>query len=112
MSLLPKKLHLLSLLPDGLVLTHGSRRQDNMRYLTFDDGPDPQHTPRLLDLLGKHGIHASFFLVGQKVEQHPLLVERIVAEGHMLGNHSYSHWSFKFMDLERSCRRSIAPMRC
>ena len=96
MNMRPRKHRLLSLLPDALVLISGSRR-DNARYLTFDDGPDPTYTPPLLDLLAKHGVKASFFLVGEKIERHPKLVERIVAEGHMLGNHSYSHWSFKRM---------------
>jgi peptidoglycan/xylan/chitin deacetylase (PgdA/CDA1 family) len=96
MNMRPRKHRLLGLLPDALVLTSGSRR-DNARYLTFDDGPDPTYTPPLLDLLAKHGVKASFFLVGEKIERHPKLVERIVAEGHMLGNHSYSHWSFKRM---------------
>ena len=96
MNMRPKKHHWLSLFPDALVQTKGSSR-DNIRYLTFDDGPDPTHTPPLLDLLARHGVKASFFLVGQKIERYPKLVERIVAEGHMLGNHSYSHWSFKRM---------------
>jgi peptidoglycan/xylan/chitin deacetylase (PgdA/CDA1 family) len=86
----------LGLLPDALVQTKGSAH-DNVRYLTFDDGPDPVYTPPLLDLLAEHDVKASFFLVGQKIERHPKLVERIVAEGHMVGNHSYSHWSFKRM---------------
>lgn len=96
MNMRPRKHRLLNLLPDALVQTNGSRR-DSTRYLTFDDGPDPIHTPPLLDLLAKYGVKASFFLVGQKIERYPKLVERIVAEGHMLGNHSYSHWSFKRM---------------
>ncbi|HEV7777439.1 MAG TPA: polysaccharide deacetylase family protein [Luteibacter sp.] len=96
----PKKQQLLGLLPDALVLTRGARH-GSTRYLTFDDGPDPDHTPRLLDLLAKHGVHASFFLVGEKIESHPALVERIVAEGHMVGNHSYSHWSFKPMSFSK-----------
>jgi peptidoglycan/xylan/chitin deacetylase (PgdA/CDA1 family) len=95
-----KKQKLLRLLPDTLVQTHGSS-YGGARYLTFDDGPDPEYTPRLLDLLAKHRVHASFFLIGQKVEQHPGLVERMVAEGHMIGNHSYSHWSFKPMSLSK-----------
>ncbi|MBE1161966.1 polysaccharide deacetylase family protein [Dyella acidiphila] len=96
MNMRPRKQHWLSLFPDALVQTKGSGR-NNIRYLTFDDGPDPIYTPPLLDLLASHGVKASFFLVGQKIERHPKLVERIVAEGHMLGNHSYSHWSFKRM---------------
>jgi peptidoglycan/xylan/chitin deacetylase (PgdA/CDA1 family) len=90
MNIKPSKQQLLSLLPDRLVLTRGSRG-GNAIYLTFDDGPHPEHTPRVLDLLAAHGAHASFFLIGQQVERYPRLVERIVAEGHMLGNHSYSH---------------------
>lgn len=90
MNIKPSKQQLLSLLPDRLVLTCGSR-SGNAIHLTFDDGPHPEHTPRLLDQLAAHGAHASFFLIGQQVERHPRLVERIVAEGHMLGNHSYSH---------------------
>jgi peptidoglycan-N-acetylglucosamine deacetylase len=100
MKLRPKKQQLLNLLPTGLVQTRGSRG-DDARYLTFDDGPDPDYTPRLLDLLAQHGAHASFFLVGHRIEQHPELVERMVAEGHMVGNHSYSHGSFKPMSLQQ-----------
>jgi peptidoglycan/xylan/chitin deacetylase (PgdA/CDA1 family) len=100
MTLKSTKMQLLSLLPDPLVLTRVAV-QDETRYLTFDDGPDPEHTPRLLDLLAKHGIQASFFVIGDKVKNYPELVARIVADGHMLGNHSYSHWSFKNMTLEQ-----------
>jgi len=100
MNLKSTKMQLLGLLPNALILTRGSRR-DATRYLSFDDGPDPEHTPRLLDLLAKHGVKASFFLIGDKVEKHPELVRRIVAEGHVLGNHSYTHWSFKHMSLKK-----------
>ena len=50
--------------------------------LTFDDGPDPEITPRVLDLLRERGVRATFFLVGAKAERHPELVRRIAAEGH------------------------------
>ncbi|KAF1007329.1 MAG: Peptidoglycan-N-acetylglucosamine deacetylase [Luteibacter sp.] len=93
----PKKHELLALLPETLVLTR--TRDTALRYLSFDDGPDPEHTPPLLDTLARHGVKASFFLVGEKIEAHPEIVERIVAEGHMVGNHSYSHWSFRNMDI-------------
>ncbi|WP_239709010.1 polysaccharide deacetylase family protein [Luteibacter sp. 9133] len=76
-------------------------RDTCLRYLSFDDGPEPGHTPRLLDTLAKHGVKASFFLVGEKIEQYPEIVQRIVAEGHMIGNHSYSHWSFSNMTLTK-----------
>jgi peptidoglycan-N-acetylglucosamine deacetylase len=105
MNVRPRKQQLLGLLPDALVLTRGARR-GSTRYLTFDDGPDPVYTPPLLDLLASHGVRASFFLVGEKIERHPALVERIVAEGHMVGNHSYSHWMFKNMSVAKK-RREI-----
>lgn len=100
MILRPKKQQLLNLLPDALVVTRG-QRGGSLRYLTFDDGPDPRHTPALLDLLAEHGIKAGFFLIGHKAERYPALVERIVAEGHRLGNHSYSHWLFGPMPMRQ-----------
>lgn len=98
MSFRPKKRHLLRFLPNSLVLTDGPDR-DGALYLTFDDGPDPEHTPRLLDLLRAHGARASFFLIGSRAERYPWLVERIVAEGHLIGNHSYSHPLFGALPL-------------
>lgn len=68
-------------------------------YLTFDDGPDPCHTPGLLDLLRDHQAQATFFLIGNKAERHPQLVQRMLAEGHRLGNHSYSHPNFSRLSL-------------
>src|SRR5215469_10521991 len=59
--------------------------------LTFDDGPNPACTPRLLDILARHGIRATFFLVGRYAEQESILVRSIVAAGHLVGNHSWSH---------------------
>jgi len=59
--------------------------------LTFDDGPNPAWTPRLLDILAGHDVRATFFLVGRYAEAEPALVRRIVAEGHAVGNHSWSH---------------------
>lgn len=60
-------------------------------YLSFDDGPDPVHTPPLLDLMKAHGVKATFFLIGDQVQRHPELVQRIVDEGHAIGNHSMTH---------------------
>jgi len=59
--------------------------------LTFDDGPHPDHTPRLLDVLGRCEAVASFFVVGREVARHPGIVRRIAAEGHAIGHHSYFH---------------------
>lgn len=60
-------------------------------YLTFDDGPIPQSTPFILDTLREHGIKATFFMVGDNVRKHPELFQRIVEEGHQVGNHTYNH---------------------
>jgi peptidoglycan/xylan/chitin deacetylase (PgdA/CDA1 family) len=60
-------------------------------YLTFDDGPCPETTPWLLDLLKTFGAKATFFCVGKNVADHPALVDRLNADGHTLGNHSFSH---------------------
>jgi len=94
----PTRQQVLGLLPERLVLIRGPREPGAL-YLSFDDGPHPEHTPRLLDLLARHDARASFFLIGQRIEQHPALVERIVAEGHTLGNHSYSHPLFHRLSL-------------
>ena len=66
--------------------------------LTFDDGPDSEATPLLLDVLKAHQAHATFFCVGRRAEANAAIVRRIVAEGHTLGNHSYSHhWWTNFL---------------
>ena len=59
--------------------------------LTFDDGPKPDWTPRVLSLLAEYGVTATFFVVGRLAEAHPDIIKRIVGEGHLLGNHTYSH---------------------
>ena len=59
--------------------------------ITFDDGPEPTLTPRLLDLLKARGIHATFFMVGRNVTAFPAIVKRMVDEGHEVANHSWSH---------------------
>lgn len=60
--------------------------------LTFDDGPDPQTTPRVLDILKSRGARATFFVIGRKAEQHPELLQRMLSEGHSIGLHSYTHY--------------------
>lgn len=59
--------------------------------LTFDDGPHPVYTPQILDILKANGIKATFFIIGENAENHPEIVRRIIAEGHEIGNHTYSH---------------------
>lgn len=71
-------------------VTHGPR--DRMRVaLSFDDGPDPQVTPAVLDALAAHGARATFFAIGQHLAEHPELARRIANAGHELGNHSWQH---------------------
>ena len=59
--------------------------------LTFDDGPNQEHTAALLRILGAKGVRATFFVVGREVEEHPELLRQVVAEGHQVANHTYSH---------------------
>ncbi|GGN05640.1 polysaccharide deacetylase [Dyadobacter beijingensis] len=59
--------------------------------LTFDDGPDPDSTPRILETLRQNDLKATFFVIGRKAVEHPELLRRIVEEGHTIANHSYSH---------------------
>ena len=59
--------------------------------ITLDDGPDPEVTSRVLDLLDEHNARATFFCIGERVERHPALARAIVARGHEIGNHSYRH---------------------
>jgi peptidoglycan/xylan/chitin deacetylase (PgdA/CDA1 family) len=94
----PKKLALLRWLPQRLIASVGPAARGAL-YLTFDDGPHPEFTPQVLDALARHQAKASFFLIGDQAERFPDLVRRIAAEGHVIGNHSYSHPEFRRMDL-------------
>ena len=83
--------------------------------LTFDDGPHPEHTPRLLDLLKKYAIRATFFMVGEAAADHPQLVKRVAHAGHIIGNHSWNHPSFPLISRTerksqiRECGKVLAP---
>jgi peptidoglycan/xylan/chitin deacetylase (PgdA/CDA1 family) len=68
-------------------LAPGSR----LMALTYDDGPNDPHTLRLLEVLAKHGVHATFFLIGRYVQQRPDVVREIVRAGHVVGNHTFTH---------------------
>ena len=63
--------------------------------LTFDDGPHPYYTEQLLDGLKERGVHATFFVTGEHAALHPDIIERMQEEGHMIGNHTYSHIQLK-----------------
>lgn len=60
-------------------------------FITFDDGPIPEATPRVLDMLDRFGVKATFFMVGQNVERYPRLLEEVIKRGHRVGNHSHHH---------------------
>lgn len=68
-----------------------ARTSDSVVALTFDDGPVEAYTDSVLDVLDAHQVPATFFVVGESVQRHPELAQRIVSRGHALGNHSFSH---------------------
>ena len=70
-----------------------SRGRTSLPYIamTYDDGPHPQNTPRLLDMLRERNIKATFYVVGRSVNMYPHIVRRMVAEGHEIGNHTWTH---------------------
>jgi len=84
-----------STVSEGMALTRRGI-DGNMCVLTFDDGPS-QHTASLLDTLKAYGIPATFFVIGSQVERRPELIRRMIAEGHEVGNHSYSHTALRKM---------------
>ena len=82
--------------------------------LTFDDGPNDPHTLRLLDVLGKHDIRATFFLIGRFVKQRPDIAREIARRGHIIGNHTFTHPQLIFLPAARvreeilQCRETIS----
>jgi peptidoglycan-N-acetylglucosamine deacetylase len=92
-----------------------ARTAERRIALTFDDGPDPATTPAILDVLARHGMRATFFLVGERAARHPDLVRRIAGEGHEIGNHSWDHPSLPTLpsravaDQLRRTRAALAP---
>ncbi len=82
--------------------------------LTFDDGPNPEVTPRLLDILEGHNAHGTFFMVGRLAQRHPDLVTRVAEAGHAIGNHSWDHSSLPLLTGRerrkqiRACKKAIA----
>ena len=77
--------------------------------LTFDDGPDPEYTPELLDLLKRHGAKGTFFVVGENADKHPDIIARIHEEGHILAIHNYVHksnWLMRPSTVKRQIQRT------
>ena len=87
--------------PSGWILERKGGKPAGRVAITFDDGPDPVWTPRILDLLKSRGVHAAFFLIGENAQARPDLVRREFAEGHVIGNHTFTH-----PDLSR-----VSPLR-
>lgn len=87
-----------------------NRAAGHVVALTFDDGPDPEQTPRVLDTLREHGVRATFFLIGSKAELHPEIVRRMAAEGHAIGIHTWSH--SPGFPMQRSGAMAADILRC
>ena len=68
-------------------------REKKLIALTFDDGPHPRYTPQILDILAEYDVKATFFTIGINAETYPELIRRARAEGHEIGNHTYSHYN-------------------
>jgi len=88
--------------PSYLTIMHQGKGPENAAALTFDDGPDSEWTPQILDILKDKGVSATFFMVGANMEKHPNIVERIVREGHLIGVHTYSHPNIALVSEERA----------
>lgn len=91
--------HAAAVVYDGPTISRQQMRE-NLCAITFDDGPS-RNTSRLLDMLSTYGIHATFFLLGKNAALRPALVQRIVAEGHEVGNHSWSHPKLRALNKEQ-----------
>jgi len=75
--------------------------------LTFDDGPSPLSTPVLLELLARHNLYATFFVIGEKAAEYPELIESILDQGHTIGNHSWSHDYFLMLRSPKRIQKDI-----
>jgi peptidoglycan-N-acetylglucosamine deacetylase len=88
----------------------GLARGTKQLALTYDDGPNDPHTLRLLEVLARHGVHATFFLIGRYVRERPDIVREIVQAGHIVGNHTFTHPSLIFKS-EAEIRSELSDCR-
>jgi peptidoglycan/xylan/chitin deacetylase (PgdA/CDA1 family) len=95
-------------------LTWHKSREDKKIYLTFDDGPIPEMTPLVLEILAGYNIKATFFCVGDNIDKHPAIFQQVVRAGHKIGNHTHHHldgWKTstdEYVGNVTSCREAIA----
>lgn len=80
-----------SLMPDSFLMTRLADTSQKAILLTFDDGPDPDVTPRVLELLEKYNAKAIFFIPGRRIERAPHVLAEIIKQGHLIGNHTFLH---------------------
>lgn len=97
--------------PAYLTIHHQGEGSPEQVAISFDDGPDPDWTPDILDILKEKGAKASFFVVGTRMEDHPELVRRMVAEGHEVGVHTYTHPNLARVSEERALLEFNATQR-
>jgi len=97
--------------PAYYVMESVGGHKDKELSITFDDGPDPRYTPRILDILKVANVPAAFFVVGVNAESAPWLIRRIYEEGHLLGNHTYSHPNIALTTPERTKLELDATLR-
>ncbi|WP_028323793.1 polysaccharide deacetylase family protein [Desulfatirhabdium butyrativorans] len=100
-----------TVLPSYVTVVHqGSGKEDEVS-LTFDDGPDPAYTPKILDILKQHNVKAAFFVIGANAEKYPEIISRMVAEGHEVGNHTFTHPNLARISGERAVLELNATQR-
>jgi peptidoglycan/xylan/chitin deacetylase (PgdA/CDA1 family) len=102
-----------SMAPTGQLFgkTFHSLSQDSRQIaLTYDDGPNDPHTPHLLEVLAKHNVRATFFLIGRYVQQRPDLAREIIRAGHIVGNHTFTHPLLTFKSASE-IKRELATCR-
>lgn len=104
-NLLPKTLYALDF--------HIENKLDSKTpvFLTFDDGPHPEFTPKILDVLAENNAKATFFVLGSQIKGASHIIKRAVAEGHSIGTHTWSHWNAKEADL-KAWKKDVYNARC
>ena len=90
-----------SIATDGTEINDSGKDELPRIALTFDDGPHPTYTMELLDGLKERGVHATFFVTGEHAQLHPEVIKRMQEEGHLIGNHTYSHVQLRSSNKKR-----------